>query len=83
MNRKLSWLFTAILLVSVLRAEAQQPTKVARIGFVSARAEPTVAAADSTAESLRQGLRSLGYIESKNIVIEYRYFEGKVVSPVL
>jgi len=61
-----------------ISAEAQQAQKIARIGFVSARAEPTVAAPDSTAESMRQGLRSLGYIEGKNIVIEYRYFEGKV-----
>src|SRR5262245_6697344 len=72
------WLMTTVLLTTALPAEAQQPTKVPRIGFVSARAEPTVATPDSTAESLRQGLRSLGYIEGKNIVIEYRYFEGKV-----
>jgi putative ABC transport system substrate-binding protein len=78
MNSKHLWLITVILFVSIHRAEAQQPTKVARIGFVSARAEPTVAAPDTTAESLRQGLRSLGYIEGKNIVIDYRYFAGKV-----
>jgi len=70
--------FSAILNTLTISAEAQQPTKVARVGFVSARAEPTVAAPDSTAESLREGLRSLGYIEGKNIVIDYRYFGGKV-----
>ena len=78
MNSKHLWLITVILFVSIHRAGAQQLTKVARIGFVSARAEPTVAAPDTTAESLRQGLRSVGYIEGKNIVIDYRYFAGKV-----
>ena len=58
--------------------EAQQPKKVPRIGFVSARANPTPTTPDSSADALRQGLRNLGYIEGKNIVIEYRYFEGKV-----
>ena len=70
--------FSAILNTLTISAEAQQPTKVARVGFVSARAEPTVAAPDSTAEALRQGLRSLGYIEGKNILIDYRYFAGNV-----
>jgi len=72
------WLLATVFLTTVPPAEAQQSKKVPRIGFVSARAEPTVATPDSTAESLRQGLRTLGYIEGKNIVIEYRYFEGKV-----
>ena len=78
MNPKFFWLITAILLSVTHRAQAQQPAKVARIGFVSARAKPTVVAPDTTAESFRQGLRSLGYIEGKNIVIDYRYFGGKV-----
>ena len=72
------WLLVTVFLTTVPPAEAQQSKKVPRIGFVSARAEPTVATPDSTAEPLRQGLRTLGYIEGKNIVIEYRYFEGKV-----
>ena len=57
-------------------ARAQQ-AKVAHMAFVSARAVPTPTAPDSTAEALRQGLRNLGYIEGKNLSIEYRYFEGK------
>jgi putative ABC transport system substrate-binding protein len=59
-------------------AEAQQPGKVHRIGFVSARADPTPTTPDSSADALRQGLRNLGYIEGKDIVVEYRYFAGKV-----
>jgi len=55
-------------------AQAQQPTKVPRIGFLSAISPSTVAA---RIEAFRQGLRELGYVEGKNIVIEYRYAEGK------
>ena len=55
-------------------AEAQQPTKVPRIGYLS----PTSPSASPTRiEAFRQGLRELGYVEGKNIVIEYRYAEGK------
>ena len=56
-------------------AEAQQPQKVPRIGYLSAL-EP---ARESTrAEAIRLALRELGYIEGKNISIEYRYSEGKL-----
>src|SRR5437870_9803130 len=54
-------------------AQAQQPKKVPRIGFLSAISPSTVAA---RIEAFRQGLRELGYVEGKNIVIEYRYAEG-------
>jgi putative tryptophan/tyrosine transport system substrate-binding protein len=54
--------------------EAQQPAKVYRIGLLSARSPSS----ESTrAEAFRQGLRELGYVEGKNIVIDYRYAEGK------
>ena len=56
-------------------AEAQQPTKVPRIGYLSA-ASPSANAA--RIEAFRQGLRELGYVEGKNIVIEWRYAEGKL-----
>ena len=56
-------------------AEAQQPKKVPRIGYLSA----TDPARDSTrAEAIRLALRELGYIEGQNIAIEYRYAEGKL-----
>ena len=55
-------------------AEAQQPKKVPRVGYLSA----FDAARDSTrAEAIRLALRELGYIEGQNIAIEYRYAEGK------
>ena len=54
-------------------AQAQQPAKVPRIGVLRSRfTEPNL-----SAETFRQGLRELGYVEGKNIVIEYRYAEGK------
>ena len=57
------------------RVEAQQPTKVPRIGFLSAVSPSTILA---RIEAFRQGLRELGYVEGKNIVIEWRYAEGKL-----
>ena len=55
-------------------AEAQQPKKVPRIGYLSS-VDP---ASESTrAEPIRLALRELGYIEGQNIAIEYRYSEGK------
>src|SRR5262249_35236231 len=64
-----------ILFACSFPAEAQQPKKVPRIGYL-ASADP---ARDSTrAEGIRQGLSELGYIEGQNIAIEYRYAEGKV-----
>ena len=54
--------------------QAQQPTKVPRIGFVSNTSPSAVA---PRLDAFRQGLRELGYLEGKNIVIEYRHSEGK------
>jgi putative ABC transport system substrate-binding protein len=64
----------SILFVVGLTAQAQQPTKVARIGYLSA-GDP-VSRGDRI-EALRQGLKELGYIEGKNIFIEYRFAEAK------
>ncbi len=76
MNRNLIWLLlTAILLVLSHRAEAQQPQKVPRIGFLSG-VSPSINSA--RVEAFRQGLRELGYVEGRNIVIEYRYAEGRL-----
>src|SRR5499426_1150450 len=55
-------------------AEAQQPKKDPRIGFLSGA---TPAALSDRVDAFRHGLRDLGYVEGKNIVIEYRYAEQK------
>jgi putative ABC transport system substrate-binding protein len=73
MKRKIIvWLLITALLPTVLPSEAQQPGKVSRIGYMHSGAKP-----DVTDEAFQQGLRDLGYLEGKNIVLEYRYAEGK------
>ena len=67
----------AILLFTVSSAEAQQPTKIPRIGYLGGSSPSSYPA---RIEAFRQGLRELGYIEGKNIVVEYRYAEGKARS---
>jgi putative ABC transport system substrate-binding protein len=54
-----------------LPARAQQPPKVPRIGYVRAETPPAV-----DIEAFRQGLREHGYVEGKNIIVEYRWAEG-------
>jgi putative ABC transport system substrate-binding protein len=63
-----------VLLALGVTAEAQQPTKIPRIGYLSG-GFPSAGAPRT--DSFRQGLRELGYVEGKNLVIEYRYAEGK------
>jgi hypothetical protein len=55
-------------------AAVQQPKKVPRIGYLTG---VTRAGQSARIEAFRQGLRELGYVEGKNILIEYRYAEGK------
>jgi putative tryptophan/tyrosine transport system substrate-binding protein len=70
----LSILFVVLLLAVAAIAEAQQPKKVHRIGYLS----PVDAASESTRfEGIRLALRERGYIEGQSIAIEYRYAEGK------
>jgi putative tryptophan/tyrosine transport system substrate-binding protein len=57
-----------------LAARAQQPTKIARIGFVGASAADSV---PERAEAFRAGLRELGYQEGRDIVIEFRWADGR------
>src|SRR5687767_13807147 len=64
----------AMLFALSFTADAQQPKKVARIGFLS----PVCPSATALwHEAFRQGLRDLGWVEGKNISIEYRYAEGR------
>jgi ABC-type uncharacterized transport system substrate-binding protein len=65
---------TAVLFALSFPAQAQQPKKVPRIGFLSGSPPSSIKA---STEAFRQGLRDLGYVEGKNIVIEWRSAEGK------
>jgi putative tryptophan/tyrosine transport system substrate-binding protein len=74
-KRKLSsFALCAMLFALCSSAEAQQATKVPRIGFLSGSPPSSIKA---RTEAFRQGLRELGYMEGKNIVIEWRSAEGK------
>jgi putative ABC transport system substrate-binding protein len=76
MRRTLTGLTLCALLSALcLSAEAQQPKKVSRIGYLSALDPAT----ESTrSQAIQLALRELGYIEGQNIAIEYRYAEGKL-----
>jgi putative ABC transport system substrate-binding protein len=78
-SRNLKWVgFFAIIVALAMDAAvatAQQAAKVPRIGYLSATSPSTVS--DRT-DAFRQGLRELGYVEGKNILIEWRYAEGKL-----
>jgi putative tryptophan/tyrosine transport system substrate-binding protein len=67
-------LLVGFALASVRLAEAQQPLKVPGIGVLLAGSPSSMA---TRVDAFRQGLRELGYIEGKNIALEYRYAEGK------
>jgi putative tryptophan/tyrosine transport system substrate-binding protein len=76
MKKKITVLIPCtVLLALCFSADAQQTTKVPRIGYLTG-ATPVGQAA--RVEAFRQGLRELGYIEGKNIVVEYRYAEEKL-----
>ena len=76
-NRKLVGIAALIIAFAMCGAvaTAQQPAKIARIGYLTG-ATPVGQAA--RVEAFRQGLRELGYVEGKNIVVEYRYAEEKL-----
>jgi ABC-type uncharacterized transport system substrate-binding protein len=70
----LSILFVVVMLAVSVIANAQQPTKDPRIGYLTGA---SLSANSARHEAFRQGLRELGYVEGKNVVIEWRYAEGK------
>ena len=74
MDRRTFISVTLGLLAAPLTAEAQQAGKVYRIGMLE-RTQPATNAANF--EAFRRGLRELGYVEGKNLVIEYRSAEGR------
>jgi putative ABC transport system substrate-binding protein len=60
-------ILVVVLLAFGVIAQAQQATKIPRIGFLSAT---SLSSTSARIEALRQGLRELGYLEGKNIIIE-------------
>jgi putative ABC transport system substrate-binding protein len=75
MKRKISiWLLATVFLATVSLVDAQQPKKVARICHLGT----TVTATEISMKPFRERLRELGYVEGQNVIIDYRYFEGKV-----
>ena len=74
MSKKIFYVaLSAMLFALSFPVEAQQPKEVPRIGYLAA--SPSAVAART--EAFQQGLRELGYVEGKNIVIEWRSAEGK------
>ena len=75
-HRKRAELFAIVVALTVgwATVEAQQPKKIPRIGYLSASSAAEVS---PRTEAFRQGLRELGYVEGKSLVIEFRYAEGK------
>jgi len=65
--------FALGILLAPLATDAQQPKKVPLVGFLSSVSPSSISA---RTEAFRQGLREFGYVEGKNIVIEWRYAEG-------
>ena len=75
MKKKVIGLALGALLIALsVSAEAQQPARILRIGILL---PPSASFSLPRVEAFRQRLRELGYVEGKNIVIEYRYAEGK------
>jgi putative tryptophan/tyrosine transport system substrate-binding protein len=71
----LSILIVVVLLAVGVIAEAQQATKIPRIGYLT---NESLSATSERSEAFRRGLRELGYVEGKNIFIEWRSAEGKL-----
>src|SRR5262245_17315201 len=74
MIKRLLWLLVLLLLFASTFSEAQETAKIPRIGYLGGG---SYAANLTRLQAFRQGLREAGYVEEKNIVIEYRYAEGK------
>src|SRR4030095_9920563 len=70
-----SILFAGALLAVAVTVHAQQPNKVPRIGYLSGAGDPSNPGPN--VEAFQRGLQELGHIEGKNILVEYRYIEGK------
>ena len=69
-----SILVAAVLLTVAVVAQAQQAAKTPRIGMLLAN---SVSASAARVQAMQQGLRELGYVEGKNIVMDFKYADGK------
>ena len=76
-NCKSAILVGTLLFALTFSADAQQGTKIPRIGFLIPGSPATFL---SRVEAFRRGLRELGYVEENDIAIEYRYADGKLES---
>jgi putative ABC transport system substrate-binding protein len=72
MNRKLSLLFIATILLSAHLAEAQSPVKIPRVAYLAPQSQPS-----ARFEAFRDGLQELGYVDGQNIRIEHRGHEDR------
>jgi putative ABC transport system substrate-binding protein len=76
MEKKYNWLaFSVVLFAFCASAQAQQAKKIPVVGFIAG--SPSASATKSNIDTFRQGVRDLGYVEEKNIVIKYWYTEGR------
>ena len=73
-KKVLFWILVTLFLANASLAQAQQPKKIPRIGYLATNSLSVISA---RVEAFRQGLRELGYVEEKNIVIEWRFAEEK------
>jgi ABC-type uncharacterized transport system substrate-binding protein len=74
-SKSLFWLLATILLTTAPIADAQQPAKVPRIGYVTVTDD--LSSPSPNLEAFRQGLRDLGHVDGKSLIIEFRSAEGK------
>jgi putative ABC transport system substrate-binding protein len=74
MNRKLFWVVLFLFLGAGTFVETQQAKKIPRIGFLMGT---SLSANTARIDAFQQGLREFGYVEGKNIVIQWRSAEGK------
>jgi len=77
-KRLLVYIMSTLILAAVHTAEAQQAGKVPLIGILSPGSAGLRDSYLQLLEAFRQGLRDLGYVEGKNILLEYRYAEGNL-----
>jgi putative ABC transport system substrate-binding protein len=68
------WLLATLFLANGSLADAQQSGKVPRIGFL---VNSTASASAVLSEAFWQEIRKLGWVEGKNIIVEYRFTEGE------